>query len=112
DSATAAAASAAAAFAGLVRAVARGRPVHRRRRERQAKARGQIERLRLCRAAALAREGPRGQPIPMVRARVVDEYWRRVRFRRANLQILIEERLQHVATKFMRRVAGPLEGAE
>ena len=48
----------------------------------------------------------------MVLARVVDEHRRRLDHRRAVLQILVEEGLEHVAAEFERGIAIPLERPE
>src|ERR1700680_821775 len=80
--------------------------------KRQTKAGRQIKRLGFSRARAVTRKRPRLQPVPVVFSGVVDEDRRRVRLRRAVLQILIEERLEDVSPELQRGVAFPPEWAE
>ena len=78
-------------------------------RERKSGTGGQIKRPGLDGTAALTRQGPGFQTVPVVLTRVVNEHRRCVRLRRSILQILIEERLQHVAPKLVCGVALPPE---
>ncbi len=72
----------------------------------------EVERLHRRRAAGRARQRPALEPIPAVLAGVVDEDRRGLDARRALLQVLVEERLQHVAAELQRGVAIPLQRAE
>ena len=84
----------------------------RRRFERQPAAGEQVQRLRLRCATLRTTLRPGLEPVPMVFAGVVDEDRRRVGLRCARDQVLVEERLQHVAAELQRGIAVPLQRTE
>ncbi len=80
-----------------------------RRIERHRAASFQVQRLALRRAALRTTQGPVLQAIPVVGAGVVDQHRRRVGLGRAVHQVLVEERLQHVAAELQRGIAVELQ---
>src|SRR5207247_9033674 len=72
----------------------------------------EIERLGLHCTSGVARLRPLPDTVPVVLARVVDEYRRRIGLRRYILQVLIEERFEHIAAELERGVAVPFQRSQ
>ncbi len=84
----------------------------RRRLERELAARAQVQRPGGGATPLGAAARPVRQAVPAVLAGVVDQHRRRIRLRRAFDQVLIEERLEHVAAELQRGIAVELQRAQ